>query len=896
MSSNSFQSKSELIVNGKKYYYYDIQIAAEKLGFNVNDLPFSMKVLFENLLRKEDGINVTKDMIVNFMSWVKQGGKSSLELAYYPARVLMQDFTGVPCVVDLAAMRSFVMEAGGDVSKINPVIPTDLVIDHSVQVDYYGSPSALSKNIALEMERNIERYELLKWAKEHFSNFRVVPPGMGICHQVNLEYLAKVVFRSPEKNGEVILYPDTLVGTDSHTTMINALSVLGWGVGGIEAESAMLGQSLSLKQPEVIGVNLKNKPDCVTATDIVLTVTEMLRKKGVVEKFVEFFGEGLKYLSLADRATISNMAPEYGATCGFFPVDAETINYLKNTGRSNEEVAIVEAYTKKQNLYYDYYYTPKYTEVLDFDLATMRPSVAGPKRPQDRIELSKVSTSLDSMMAENNKVIDPVNSDKLSDGSIVIAAITSCTNTSNPVLMIMAGLLAKNAALKGLKAKPFVKTSLSPGSQVVSEYLQKSGLQTYLDQVGFNVTGFGCMTCIGNSGPLKADIEKEIKNHNLIVASVLSGNRNFEGRIHNMVKANYLCSPPLVVAYSLLGNIRLDIEKTPLGKDAKGNDIVLHDIWPQPEEVMNIIKQVVTKDLFVTKYKNIEQGTQEWQNIKIADTKIFSWRKNSHYIENPPYFELLKANTQFSAVKDVMEAYCLLMLGDSITTDHISPAGNIAINSPAAKYLLSKGVEKSQFNSYGARRGSHNVMMRGTFANIRIKNELLPDVTGPLSVHLPSGKVDSVYDIAMQYKHDNASLIIIAGKEYGTGSSRDWAAKGTKLLGVKAVIAESFERIHRSNLVGMGVLPIEFINGESRKTLNLAGKEKYSIFNVNRAINGDKIVDIEIHYIDGTRKRTKGKLRIDTASEVEFYKAGGLLPFVLKKLAFEMDNNPHQTY
>lgn len=876
---NSFNCKSTIKTSKSEYDYFCIKTAAGKVGFDINKLPYSLRVLFENLLRNEDGVAVKKADIEAFAAWVNGGGRSDHEIAFMPARVLMQDFTGVPAVVDLAAMRDAVKKLGGDATKINPLIPVDLVIDHSVMVDKYGTGKSADENVALEMERNIERYKFLKWGQGALSNFRVVPPGTGICHQVNLEYLAKVVWTSIVA-GRNIAYPDTLVGTDSHTTMINGLAVLGWGVGGIEAEAAMLGQSVSMLIPEVIGFKLKGKlKEGVTATDLVLTVTEMLRKKGVVNKFVEFYGEGLDGVSLADRATIANMAPEYGATCGFFPVDEEAMNYLKTSARDSETIELVEKYAKENSMWRDNH-EPLFTDVLELDLASVKPSVAGPKRPQDRIVLENVKPEFEKLAKETNTPAGSL--DKLDNGSVVIAAITSCTNTSNPSVMIAAGLVAKKAAEKGLKTKAWVKTSLAPGSKVVSEYLTKSGLQTELDKLGFNVVGYGCTTCIGNSGPLNDDIEKEIKDKNLLVASVLSGNRNFEGRVHALTKANYLMSPPLVVAYAIAGSVEVNLHSDSLGKDKNGNDVFLKDIWPTSKEINDIIAAQITAKTFGEQYKDVFAGTPEWQKISVATGMTYTW-DNSTYINNPPYFEGMTMKPKQTA--NVVNAKIIVLFGDSITTDHISPAGNISSTSPAAKFLEANGVTKKDFNSYGSRRGNHEVMMRGTFANVRIKNETAPNTEGGLTTYFPTGEVMSIYDAAMKYKASNTPLVVFAGKDYGMGSSRDWAAKGTTLLGIRAVIAESYERIHRSNLVGMGVLPLQFIAGTTRKTLNLNGSETISIMGLEAGLQPKQRLKVQITRADGKIDSVDVICRIDTENEIEYYQQGGILHKVIRDLA-----------
>ena len=876
-SKNSFQAKSNLTVGEKTYEYYSLPAAYKSLGADASRLPYSLKVLLENLLRYEDETSVSADDIRAFSDWVKNK-TSDREIAYRPSRVLMQDFTGVPAVVDLAAMRDAMQALGGDAEKINPLSPVDLVIDHSVMVDNYGDASAYEKNVALEMERNSERYEFLRWGQNAFNNFRVVPPGTGICHQVNLEYLAQAVWVDSN-----VAYPDTLVGTDSHTTMINGLGVLGWGVGGIEAEAAMLGQPVSMLIPEVVGFKLTGKlKEGTTATDLVLTVTQMLRKKGVVGKFVEFFGAGLDNLPLADRATIANMAPEYGATCGIFPIDAETINYLTLTSRDAARVALVEAYAKAQGMWRDASYAdPIFTDVLELDMGTVEPCLAGPKRPQDRVPLSVVRSSFIASLAELNKDNKTDNEERktesLSHGSVVIAAITSCTNTSNPYVMMAAGLVARNAVAKGLKPKPWVKTSLAPGSKVVTEYLAASGLNKALDALGFNLVGYGCTTCIGNSGPLKEEIETAIKDNGLVVASVLSGNRNFEGRVHALVKANYLASPPLVVAYALAGSMNVDISKDAIGTDTNGKPVYLKDIWPTNQQVSDAVAKCVTAEMYRSKYADVFAGEPAWQAIPVGKGKTYNWNPKSTYIQNPPYFVGLKAEAT-DATRDIENARILALFGDSITTDHISPAGNIAKNSPAAEYLKAHGVAPADYNSYGARRGGHDVMMRGTFANIRIKNEMLSGEEGGNTLY--NGEKISIYDAAMKYKADGTGLVVIAGKEYGTGSSRDWAAKGTKLLGVEAVIAESFERIHRSNLVGMGILPLTFIGCVTRQTLGLKGDEIISITGLKAGIKPR----MEVSLLINGKHAAKLLCRIDTLDELEYYKNGGILPYTIKNL------------
>ncbi len=869
ISKDSLQVLSSLSVGAKQYQYFALEKAAKKLGFDLALLPYSMRVLFENTLRTEDGIGNTADSLKAFADWVKNKGKSDHEVAFAPARVLMQDFTGVPAVVDLAAMRDAMTKLGGDPLKINPLIPVDLVIDHSVQVDFAGDADAFLKNVSIEMDRNKERYEFLRWGQEAFKNFRVVPPGTGICHQVNLEYLSGVVWTDGD-----MAYPDSLVGTDSHTTMVNGLSVLGWGVGGIEAEAAMLGQSLPMILPEVIGVRISGAvPGGITATDIVLTVTQMLRAKGVVGKFVEFFGPSLVSLTLADRATIANMAPEYGATCGFFPIDGETIKYLELTARAPDRIALVEAYAKEQKLWLGDK-EPLYTEVLDLNLSTLRPSIAGPKRPQDLVFLSDASKEFTKNISSNNSGSSAV----VKNGDVVIAAITSCTNTSNPSVMIAAGLVAKKAFDLGLEVKPWVKTSLAPGSKVVTEYLEKSGLDIYLNKQGFNLVGYGCTTCIGNSGPLNAEIEAAITKNDLTVVSVLSGNRNFEGRVHPLTKANYLASPPLVVAYALFGTMTRDITTEILGHDKDGNAVYFKDIWPSNAEIVEMVNRVVKSDLFKVKYNDVFAGDDAWKKIEIVKSPTYKWDSSSTYINNPPYFVGMRPET--TSFADVKDAKILALFGDSITTDHISPAGNISKTSPAAKYLIERGVAQSDFNSYGARRGNHEVMMRGTFANIRIKNEICAGIEGGVT-KIPSGEQMSIYDAAMYYKQSNVPLVIFAGKEYGTGSSRDWAAKGTLLLGVRAVIAESFERIHRSNLVGMGVMPLKFTDGATRKSLNLDGSETIDIAGLSD-ITPYKQIEALIKKAGVPDRKITLEAQIFTKNEVEYIAHGGILQRVIR--------------
>ncbi|MFT6106128.1 MAG: aconitate hydratase [Rickettsiales bacterium] len=882
---NSMNVKKSFNVNGKDYHFFSLEEAAKILNKDISKLPYSLKILLENLLRFEDGNVVKIEDIKAVIDSVKDETKR-VEIAFSPSRVLMQDFTGVPAVVDLAAMRDAMKKMGKDPKKINPLVPVDLVIDHSVQVDFFGNNEAFAKNVDMEMQRNNERYQFLKWGQQSFDNFRAVPPGTGICHQVNLENLAKVVW-TKEVDGQTIAYPDTVVGTDSHTTMINGLAVLGWGVGGIEAEAAMLGQPISMLIPEVIGFKLSGfLNEGVTATDLVLTITNTLRAQNVVGKFVEFFGEGIVNLSLADRATIANMAPEYGATCGLFPIDSETIKYLHLTGRDEEQIALVEKYARSQNIFVDKKSPePEFSEFLELNLSDVLPSIAGPKRPQDKVLLSEATNSYDDLAANSNIKsrgeefpIPDLNS-TLSNGDIVIAAITSCTNTSNPTVLIAAGLVAKKASLKGLKIKPTVKTSFAPGSQVASEYMANSGLQEYLDQLGFNVVGYGCTTCIGNSGPLHPQIEESIKDNNILVGAILSGNRNFEGRVHPLTKANYLASPPLVVAYALAGNFNVNLSKDSLGKDTDGNDVYLKDIWPSNEEIRKTVNSFVSRELFIQKYADVFAGDESWKNIKTARSDTYNWDSESTYIRLPSFFDGSEKK-----LSDIKEARILALFGDSITTDHISPAGNIAQESPAADYLKNHNIDKKDFNSYGARRGNHEIMMRGTFANIRIKNEMLDGFEGGYTKLSPNSSGVPIYDAAMEYKKQNRSLVIFAGKEYGTGSSRDWAAKGTLLLGVKAVIAESFERIHRSNLVGMGVLPLTFKNGENRKTLGLTGFETVEILGINDDISPKQDLKCIITFQDGSKIETTLLCRIDTSNEIEYYRSGGILQFVMNQL------------
>ncbi|WP_114859061.1 aconitate hydratase AcnA [Azospirillum brasilense] len=888
---DSLKTRRSLSVGGKSYDYFSIK-AAEDAGLgDLSRLPYSMKVLLENLLRFEDGRTVSTDDVKAVAQWL-QDKRSDREIAYRPARVLMQDFTGVPAVCDLAAMREAMAALGGDPKKINPLVPVDLVIDHSVMVDYFGNPSAFEKNVELEFERNLERYAFLRWGQKAFDNFRVVPPGTGICHQVNVEYLAQGVWTDTDPAGKLVAYPDTLVGTDSHTTMVNGLGVLGWGVGGIEAEAAMLGQPISMLIPEVVGFKLTGRlKEGTTATDLVLTVTQMLRRKGVVGKFVEFYGPGLDHLTLADRATIGNMAPEYGATCGIFPIDAETIRYLTFTGRDADRVAMVEAYARAQGMWRDAGTPdPVFTDTLELDMTTVEPSLAGPKRPQDRVPLSQAAQSFGSDLVGAFKAEDadrsvPVKGCgyNLDQGAVVIAAITSCTNTSNPAVLVAAGLLAGKAVEKGLKSKPWVKTSLAPGSQVVTDYLAKAGLQPYLDQLGFNIVGYGCTTCIGNSGPLPDPIAAAVEEGNLVVAAVLSGNRNFEGRVNPHTRANYLASPPLCVAYALAGNMKIDLAKDPIGTGHDGQPVYLKDIWPTNQEVQDAIDASLSAEMFRSRYGNVFEGPEQWRGIRTAEGQTYEWQAGSTYVKLPPFFADMPKTPE--AVSDVRGARALAVLGDSITTDHISPAGSIKKTSPAGEYLLSHQVRPQDFNSYGARRGNHEVMMRGTFANIRIRNEMLAGVEGGETRHYPSGEQLPIYTAAMRYAQEGVPLVVIAGKEYGTGSSRDWAAKGTKLLGIRAVIAESFERIHRSNLVGMGILPLQFKDGLTRNDLALDGTETFDIDGIEQDLRPRKDVTMTITRADGQTRPVPLLLRIDTVDEVEYYRNGGVLNFVLRNLA-----------
>ncbi|MEH6392055.1 MAG: aconitate hydratase AcnA [Sulfitobacter sp.] len=917
VGKDTAKTRKTLTSGSQSIAYYSIPAAQEAGLGDFSNLPAALKVVLENMLRFEDGKTVTVDDIKAFAEWGANGGKNPREIAYRPARVLMQDFTGVPAVVDLAAMRDGLVALGGDADKINPLNPVDLVIDHSVMIDEFGNPRAFQMNVDREYERNIERYTFLKWGQKAFNNFRVVPPGTGICHQVNLEYLAQTVWTDKDQNGVEVAYPDTLVGTDSHTTMVNGMAVLGWGVGGIEAEAAMLGQPISMLIPEVIGFELTGAMmEGTTGTDLVLKVVEMLREKGVVNKFVEFYGAGLDSLPLADRATIANMAPEYGATCGFFPIDGETLRYMRTTGRDEGRIALVEAYAKENGMWRGDDYAPIYTDTLSLDMCTIVPAISGPKRPQDYIALTTAHTAFADYVKgvregkdasassevrwegeggqpepcdipgdEGNHKRGFVLTDdghyQLHDGSIVIASITSCTNTSNPYVMIGAGLVARKARALGLTRKPWVKTSLAPGSQVVSHYLEAAGLQEDLDAIGFNLVGYGCTTCIGNSGPLEPEISKAINDYDLIGTSILSGNRNFEGRISPDVRANYLASPPLVVAYALVGDMNVDLANSPLGQDQNGNDVYLKDIWPTTQEVAELVEKTVTREAFQEKYADVFKGDEKWQSVETTDAKTYDWPPTSTYVQNPPYFQNMSPEP--GVITNINDAKVLAVLGDMITTDHISPAGSFKETTPAGQYLVDRQVPVREFNSYGSRRGNHEVMMRGTFANIRIKNEMLDGVEGGYTKG-PDGKQTSIFDAAMAYQNMGTPLVIFGGEQYGAGSSRDWAAKGTALLGVKAVIAESFERIHRSNLVGMGVIPFEFTSGDTRKTLGLTGEETVSISGLD-TIKPLQEVPCKITMADGTVKDIMIKCRIDTAIEIEYIEHGGVLHYVLRDLA-----------
>ena len=886
VGKDTLETRSTLTVNGRDYAYYSFAKAQEKIG-DVSKLPFSLKVLLENMLRFEDGgFTVGEEHIRAIAAW-QYNPKTGREIQYRPARVLLQDFTGVPCVVDLAAMRDGIAKLGGDTAKINPQVPVNLVIDHSVMVDEFGHPKAFEKNVELEYQRNAERYDFLKWGSKSFRNFSAVPPGTGICHQVNLEHIAKGVWFGEDQDGKLVAYPDTCVGTDSHTTMINGLGVLGWGVGGIEAEAAMLGQPVSMLIPEVMGFKLSGAMgEGITATDLVLTCTQMLREAGVVGRFVEFYGPGVSALTLADRATIANMAPEYGATCGFFGIDDKTIDYLRLTGRPENEIALVEAYSKEQGLWFEPENEPVFTRTLSLDMGTVVPSLAGPKRPQDKVALPAVDELFNDQLRDLYKKSAPKRSKvegadhDVGDGDVVIAAITSCTNTSNPDVLIAAGLVAKKANERGLKPKPWVKTSLAPGSQVVTDYLAKAGLQDHLDAIGFDLVGYGCTTCIGNSGPLAEPISKAINGNDIVAASVLSGNRNFEGRVSPDVRANFLASPPLVVAYALKGTVTEDMVTSPIGQDQAGADVYLKDIWPSNAEVAEVRAGAIDRQMFETRYADVYKGDAHWQAIDVTGSDTYGWRPNSTYVANPPYFEGLEMEP--APVTDVLNAKPLLILGDSVTTDHISPAGSIKADSPAGQWLQERQVSPADFNSYGSRRGHHEVMMRGTFANIRIRNEMVPGKEGGWSRY--GGEVMPVYDAAMRHKADGTPLVVIAGKEYGTGSSRDWAAKGTVLLGVRAVIVESFERIHRSNLVGMGVLPLQFREGETRASLGLGADDAFTIHGLDALEPGQEVI-VQVTRPDGRRDSFTALCRIDTANEMEYYRNGGILQYVLRKLA-----------
>ena len=884
-TKNSYKSLSDIKINDKKYKIFSLAKAEENGLSGISKLPKSLKVLLENLLRYEDDSSVNKNQIEAIKNWLKEK-KSKTEIAYRPARVLLQDYTGIPAVADLAAMREAVKEKNKDPNTINPLSAVDLVIDHSVQVDQSAKSDSFDKNVEIEFNRNGERYSFLKWGQQAFDNFRIVPPGTGICHQVNLEYLSKVVWSAKYKDNDY-LFPDTLVGTDSHTTMVNGLSVLGWGVGGIEAEAGMLGQPISMLIPEVIGFEVINKmPEGTTATDLVLTVVKMLRDKGVVGKFVEFYGEGLKNLTLADRATIANMAPEYGATCGFFPIDDETLKYLEFSGRDKNTIKIVEEYSKIQGLWASN--EIEFTDTLTLDMSTIVPTISGPKRPQDKVLLTDAAESFKNSFKEITKKKDfsiskvPNSKFEIKDGSILIAAITSCTNTSNPNVLIGAGLLAKKAVELGLEVKPWVKTSLAPGSQVVTDYLEKAGLNTYLDKLGFNLVGYGCTTCIGNSGPLAENIVEAIQKENIYAVSILSGNRNFEGRISPHIKANYLASPPLVVAYALAGHMNFDLYKDSLGKDKDGKDIFMKDIWPSNKEIEETLKSSLSPEMFIKRYSNVSEGPIQWQQIKTEKSSIYNWEENSTYVKKPPFFDNLSDLPEgFQKIED---ARPLLILGDMVTTDHISPAGNIQKESPTGEYFMKHQILPKDYNSYGSRRGNHEVMMRGTFANIRIKNEMAPGTEGGFTKIYPEEKVMPIYDAVVEYKKRGTDLVVIGGKEYGTGSSRDWAAKGTKLLGVKAVIAESFERIHRSNLIGMGILPLQFINNINRINLKLIGSELITLNEIEKGINPSDKVVLEIKYSSGEIKKIDTLCRIDTKNELEYYKNGGILQYVLRNM------------
>ena len=889
VGQDTAKTRRSLSVNGTSISYYSIPAAQEAGLGDFANLPAALKVVLENMLRfEDDGFSVSVDDIKAFAEWGANGGKNPREIAYRPARVLMQDFTGVPAVVDLAAMRDGIKGLGGDAQKINPLNPVDLVIDHSVMIDEFGNPRAFQMNVDREYERNMERYQFLKWGQTAFNNFRVVPPGTGICHQVNLEYLAQTVWTDTDQNGEEVAYPDTLVGTDSHTTMVNGMAVLGWGVGGIEAEAAMLGQPISMLIPEVVGFELTGSMvEGTTGTDLVLKVVEMLREKGVVGKFVEFYGEGLDHLPLADRATIANMAPEYGATCGFFPIDGETLRYMRNTGRDEDRIALVEAYAKENGFWRGADYAPIYTDTLTLDMGTIVPAISGPKRPQDYVALTDAKAAFTKEMTETfkrpmGKEVAVKGEDyTMESGKVVIASITSCTNTSNPYVMIGAGLVARKAAALGLDRKPWVKTSLAPGSQVVSAYLEAAGLQDDLDKIGFNLVGYGCTTCIGNSGPIQKEISDAIAEGDLVATSVLSGNRNFEGRISPDVRANYLASPPLVVVYALAGTLDIDLTSDPIGQDKDGNDVYMKDLWPSQAEIAELVQATVTREAFQSKYADVFKGDEKWQSVEVPQQETYDWPPTSTYIQNPPYFQGMGAEP--GTISNIDGAKVLLILGDMITTDHISPAGSFATTTPAGKYLIERQVQPREFNSYGSRRGNHEIMMRGTFANIRVKNEMLDGVEGGYTKG-PDGQQTSVYEASMAYQEQGTPLVVFGGEQYGAGSSRDWAAKGTALLGVKAVIAESFERIHRSNLVGMGVIPLEFTGGDTRKTLGLKGDETVSIHGLD-SVEPLQEVPCTITYGDGSEKTITLKCRIDTAPEIEYIENGGVLHYVLRNLA-----------
>ena len=890
MSANcldTLKTRRTLDVNGTSYDYFSLP-AAEEAGLKgIKKLPFCLKVLLENLLRHEDGRTVKEEDIKAVAKWLKTR-TSSHEIAYRPARVLMQDFTGVPAVVDLAVMRDAVTDLGGDPKVINPLSPVDLIIDHSVMVDQFGTPSSFQFNVNMEFKRNQERYAFLRWGQTAFDNFRVIPPGTGICHQINLEYLAQVVWTA-EADGKQIAYPDTLVGTDSHTTMINGLAVLGWGVGGIEAEAAMLGQPISMLIPEVVGFKLTGElTEGATATDLVLTVVEMLRKKGVVGKFVEYYGPGLDCLTLADRATISNMGPEYGATCGIFPIDKETINYMEFSGRDADRIALVEAYAKAQGMWRESGDPdPTFTDTLELDLSTVQPSLAGPKRPQDKVFLPDMPANFKKAVSDmggdpNNLKTVPADGFEMADGNVVIASITSCTNTSNPSVMVAAGLLARNARQKGLKSKPWVKTSLAPGSKVVTDYLKESGLQEDLDALGFDLVGYGCMTCIGNSGPLPEPVTKAIEEGDLTVCAVLSGNRNFEGRVNPLTKANYLASPPMVVAYALAGSACIDLTKEPIGEGSDGQPVYLKDIWPSNREIVETVGKALKKEMFVDEYSKATEGGEEWQSIQVSGGLTYGWDSDSTYVKKPPYFDGMALEPE--PIRDIRDARPLAILGDSVTTDHISPAGSIKTDGPAGLYLQQRGIKPADFNSFGSRRGNHEIMMRGTFANIRLRNEMAPGTTGGVTRFMPDDTPMTIYDAAMRYLEEGTPLVVVAGKEYGTGSSRDWAAKGTRLLGVRAVVAESFERIHRSNLIGMGVLPLQFKEGENRKTLKLTGGEIFDVTELEGEIKPRMELPCQITRPNGTVKEVQLLCRLDTLDEIEYYRHGGILQYVLRNL------------